>query len=266
MKEFKKTEDGFFICEECEKICAGKIGLSMHINKYHKLQNYYDKWLKEENESVCKICGDKTEFIGLSRDNGYKTYCCKECVDKGRYIQTCLGNEKLYGVKNPYQRKDIKQKIKQTIKERYGDENYRNYNKIKETWLKKYGVEHNMYNKEIYEKQQQAGFNAKTYKYNNIFYRGTYEFDFLENFSSLFPDIINSISIKYNFEEKEHYYFPDFFIPSLNLIIEIKSSYFYNKFKDKCNVKKAAAISNGFNYIMIIDKDYSEINLFLKSS
>jgi hypothetical protein len=266
MKEFRKSQEGLFICEECGKLCGDKKYLSKHVSLYHNKKEYYDKWLLEKGEGKCKICNNETKFIGFARNNGYESYCCKKCIDRGRYIQTCLGNEKLYGVKNPYQRDDVKEKIKQTTKERYGDENYRNRDKIKQTWLEKYGVEHNMQNKKTFEKQQQSGFLAKKYNDTNIIYRGTYEFDFLDKYLSLYPDIMNAKPIKYFFKEKQHYYFPDFFIPSLNLIIEIKASYYYNKFKKYCETKEKSTIANGFNYIIIIDKNYKEFNLFLKSA
>ena len=41
-----------------------------------------------------------------------------------------------------FKKEDTKVKIKKTKLERYGDENYINYNKAKETNFKKYGVEH----------------------------------------------------------------------------------------------------------------------------
>ena len=46
-------------------------------------------------------------------------------------------------------------------------------------------------------------------------------------------------------------------------MIEIKSSYYYKKFKEKCDAKQSAAIAVGYNYIMIVDKDYTNFNNFL---
>jgi len=265
MKKFRKTEAGLFICEECEKIFPSKASLSRHVNIYHIIEVYYDKWLKEENEGICKICGKKTKFIGFSRKNGYDLYCSKICINKGRYIGTCLGNEKLYGVKNPFQREDVKNIIKETNLKNLGVEYAAQSeickNKQKQTYLKNYGVEHNMQNKEIFEKQQISAFKAKKYLNTIIYYRGSYELDFLNLYYNKYPNIENGPSIKYIFEDKYHYYFPDFFISSLNLIIEIKSSYYYEKFKDICIAKQNATISNGFNYIMILDKNYKEFNL-----
>jgi len=41
--------------------------------------------------------------------------------------------------------------------------------------------------------------------------------------------------VKYMIDDKEHSYYPDIFIPSDNLIIEVKSDYTYEKDKEKYN-------------------------------
>jgi hypothetical protein len=57
----------------------------------------------------------------------------------------------------------------------------------------------------------------------------------------------------------------DFYIPSLNLIVEIKNSHLAEINKEGIEAKKQATIAAGFNYIMIIDKDYTVFELFLTS-
>lgn len=54
--------------------------------------------------------------------------------------------------------------------------------------------------------------------------------------------------IAYNFEGKNHTYYPDFFIPKENLIIEVKSNYTLNKELDKNNAKFEAVKNLGFNF------------------
>jgi len=165
--------------------------------------------------------------------------------------------KKKYGDENYNNR----EKSKKTMKRKYGYEhalqNINSRNRFKKTCKEKYGVEYPMQNKNSFEKQQQSGFNAKKFKNTNIYYRGQYEFDFLDKYYDLFSDMNNASRIKYIFENKVRYYFPDFYIPSLNLIVEIKNSYLAKKDKEKIEAKEKATISNGFRYIMIIDKDYS---------
>lgn len=69
--------------------------------------------------------------------------------------------------------------------------------------------------------------------------------------------------IPYFYKNKKRYYFPDFYLPTKDIIIEIKSQYTYNKELDKNLSKKQACISLGHNFIFIIDKDYEEFNSLL---
>lgn len=296
MKEFRKTEDGLFICEECNRtFVTYKNGICQHIYKSHNTKNYYDKWLKEEDEGLCKICGKETEFKGFFWK--YKFGCCKEHIDL--YAKNCRKetNFKNYGVEYNWQREDVKEKSKQTsiikygvkkynntqkgkqtklknhddenycniIKckqtklKKYGNENFNNPEKGKQTCLKHYGVEHPMQNKEIFEKSQKHSFYIQQYKDTNIYYRGSYEFDFIEKYLPIFPDIQNAKAIKYSIKEKIKIYYPDFYIPLLNLIIECKNSYLAKIDQEIIGAKKKATIVNGFNYLMIVDKDYSEL-------
>ena len=61
MKQFRKNKKGLFICEECGGVCIKKEGLSKHISNNHSTKKeYYDKWLKEDGEGMCKICNKET--------------------------------------------------------------------------------------------------------------------------------------------------------------------------------------------------------------
>ena len=330
MKQFRKNEQGAFVCEECKKICISRIGLGHHINKNHDIKQYHDKWIKEEGEGFCKICKKETEFISLlgykncCSDKCYKQYnkirteeqCLKkfgvknnfqrkECKEKSK--QTCLKNWgvkncsvskkikkkkentyfKKFGVKNPMQSVIIKEKSKKTCKQRYGvDYSLQNkeirekgkqtcfklfgvenasqskeIKKIKEnTCLNNFGVIYPMQNLNIFEKGQKSALILKKFRDTNLWYQGSYELDFLEKYYDKYPDIQRAKSIRYIFENKQHYYHPDFYIPSLNLIIEIKNSWIAKRDKLIIKIKEKATIANGFKYIMIIDKNYSDIN------
>jgi hypothetical protein len=245
LKQFKKNKDNFFVCEECGQICKIKSGLSFHINKKHTgLKNYYDKYLREKDESLCKICNKETLFLNLKV--GYHR-CCKEHRCEWREMNKRKNNKEKYGIDNVFQLKDVQ---------------IRGLKKSRETCLKRYGVKSPSQVKEIYEKTQKSGFKAKQFNNTNIYYRGSYELDFLQKYYENYIDIQNGPRIKYIFEEKEHYYFPDFYIPSLNLIIEIKSLWIMKKQNEKIiKEKEKAAIANGFKYLMIVDKNYTHCNL-----
>lgn len=67
--------------------------------------------------------------------------------------------------------------------------------------------------------------------------------------------------IKYTFNDKIHYYYPDFFIPKHNLIIEIKSTWILAKQGvEKNSQKEKYTRNNGYNFIMIVNNNFSEFD------
>lgn len=58
--------------------------------------------------------------------------------------------------------------------------------------------------------------------------------------------------IIYNFNNKKCRYFPDFFIKSINTIIEVKSEWTYLKQKERNECKRIACLDKGFNFKFII--------------
>ena len=367
MKEFKKTKDGLFVCEECNKICKSKQILVVHIKKYHIKKDYFDKWIKDENDGKCVICNEETTFKDFQI--GYRNCCSTKCTlqlrrrtKKEKYgdenfcnyekvKQTVKNNKKnseyqininkkvkqtrkakysdenfnnrakanktnleRYGVKNALQNKEIHDKFEQTCLERFGVKNpfqsEENKSKIKETNLKnlgveypmqsevvkekskqiinkKYrvdnvfqnedikekckqtslknnGVEYGLQNKKIFEKAQKSALKVKYFKDINIYYRGSYELDFLEKYFNLYPDIKNAASIKYKYNGKFKTYYPDFYIPSLNLIVEIKNSYLAKRDKNQIEKKKKAVIINGLKYCIVVDKNYQDFTEIIK--
>lgn len=107
-------------------------------------KEYFDKFLKQDNDEICKTCGNSVDFQNIRC--GYKLYCSHKCalnhpdekIKRAESVkQICL--EK-YGVEYISQLPEIVQKTKQTKLEKYGDENYNNQKKIQSTLLEKYGV------------------------------------------------------------------------------------------------------------------------------
>lgn len=173
-------------CEICGREFSDLKSLSIHISKAHNsIQNYYDKYIKQSNEGICKFCGKPTKFHGLRK--GYARYCSTSCVNldpdtqskikntcldrygvdhpnkskeiRKKTVKTCIER---YGVDNPNKSKEIREKTKKTNLKRYGVENvYQSEEikeKIKETHLKKRGVEYPAQSKEVQEKMKQTKF------------------------------------------------------------------------------------------------------------
>lgn len=99
-------------------------------------------------------------------------------------------------------------------------------------------------------------------------YTGTYELSFLmflDEIMEFDPDDVIGPSphtYYYIYEGKKHFYIPDFFIPSLNLEIEIKEGtnnhpkiQAVDKVKERLKDEVMKSNSNSFNYIKIIEKN-----------
>lgn len=178
-------------------------------------------------------------------------------------------NIEKYGVEDSRSSELVKEKKKKTMLDRFGFENNLMSDicklKLINTNLKRYGVKYPMQKIEFFNKQQE---NSKKIKYYNekIYYQGSYEKDFLDfiNNIGLIEKIDRGPTITYIYDGELKYYYPDFYIKDLNLIIEIKSSYFYNKYLDKNILKREKCIEMGYDYIFLINKNYIDFKSILE--
>lgn len=184
-----------FKCELCGREFVKLKGLARHIIAVHDIspQEYYDIYMKQDKEGICKNCGKTTYFQNFTL--GYSEFCNKACKCEFKYgkgithpmkskevqakleatVEKRYGSKNIrsseyfknkmkehfqnkYGTDNPLQAEEVKEKIKQTNLDRYGAENVfaSDYgkNKIKETMLDKYGVEHALQDKKLLDKAQ----------------------------------------------------------------------------------------------------------------
>ncbi len=146
--------------------------------------------------------------------------------------------------------------------------------------MKKYGKIYLLDDPEFQKKMQAgrkiAGVYTWSDKKTQFSYLSSYELHFLKYLdlelhwpsSDLFSPSPHTYSYEYN--DKSHFYMPDFFIPSMNLEIEIKSSQRMDKQNLESKQKEIEknrlmqSCSNLFNYILILDKDYKGFNELLK--
>lgn len=146
---------------------------------------------------------------------------------------------------------------------------------VKGRMVNKYGKEHMLDDPEMQEKMINNHPNAKDYIWDDQHtFRiiGTYEEDFMNKLKSLNwdPDDILAPSphiIRYKWKDgTDHFYIPDFELPSIGLIVEIKQGNFntsYMEHNREIEALKDAAVRRecqniGMHYIKILDKDYSE--------
>jgi hypothetical protein len=148
--------------------------------------------------------------------------------------------------------------------------------KCKETYVKtfkarmkkKYGTEHLLNDPDKQKEMLVSRKISGKYKYGKkeITYTGDYELDFIVFLHRIlhFPeeDIISPapMTFKYKFGNVEHFYIPDFYFPSMHLLVEIKASdnkHYRLRDIDQEKAKDAIAIKSGFNFLKIYDKDYT---------
>jgi len=272
--------------KKSKNTCLEKYG----VDSYFKTNKFKDDSIKTNLE---RYGVDNAMKIKDTKEKSKKTNIQKYGVDsysktdeyKVRVKNTSLER---YGVDNYSKSDEYKVKVKNTSLERYGVDSPNKSNLIKEfkklsmikkygyisnsmtpdskeklrkTNLERYGVEYPMQVLEFSEKQQK---NSKRINYynENIYYQGSYEKDFLDYMNNL--NILHKISrgpiIKYNNGVSNKIHYPDFYIEEYNLIIEIKSNYYYYKYIDINQIKMKEAINVGYNYLYIINKDYTIFN------
>ena len=114
-------------CKECGQEFTKIDCVTRHAKMVHKMEPkaYYDKWFKKEGEGICKCCGTETKYWNL--EHGYREFCSRKCFWK---VTTRL--------------ESVKEKRRQTCKEKYDSENYMQCKDFKEktevTNLREYGV------------------------------------------------------------------------------------------------------------------------------
>ena len=264
-------------CFICNKVFNNTNALVSHIG-HHKtnIKEYYDTFIKQPEDGICKICNKETTLHSINQ--GYYKYCSRVCVNlckdvnkkrvstfntrfggnapscsktvHDKQIQTCID---IYGVKNPMQSKCIKEKQRQTC-------------------LVKYGVESPMQINEIHQIQQKCSKSHKTVilPSGKVITKQGYEPQFIEHVFTnnlLTEDEIdyhpNGVKYIRPIDGKSHYYFPDFYIPKYNLIIEIKSSW-TEKIDKNLLLKEQACKHQGYNYIRIVNSNFDIFNKYLQ--
>ncbi|MCK9575812.1 MAG: hypothetical protein M0R51_07675 [Clostridia bacterium] len=91
-----------------------------------------------------------------------------------------------------------------------------------------------------------------------MFLRSSYEKKFAEHLDKLkIVYEVESKRVSYEYDNTIHVYIPDFYIPSLNLIVETKCSYFMNKELEQNTAKLKAVEDLGYKVLLLLD---GEIN------
>jgi hypothetical protein len=250
---------------------------------------------KVENPSQAKIVKEK-KIETCMKNTGFENPSqCSKIKEKMK--QT---NIRIRGVEHPLQCPKVKEKMNETRMKIYGvttllknkvimkkskETNLKNRGvqyptqcpkvreKIKQTNLRVRGVEHPSQCVFVQKKKEESRLTFKEYvcPSGKVIKIQGYEYVALNDLFRSFSEnqIVTERSeipvIPYVYEENKHYYFPDIFIPHLNKIIEVKSTWTYSLEVDKIKAKEKATKEKGYDYeywvcdsnrVLFITKDH----------
>lgn len=243
-------------CSECKKIRTEKTSLI----RYGSKCSLGNKEVREKGkETMMKIYGVKHATQS------------KEIREKKD--ETCLDR---YGHKCALQNKEVQMKRKETCQEKYGTPhpllNTEVRKKADETNIKRFGFANVMQNREMFKKQQEIAFTFKDYTLPSgrvIKYQGYEHFCYEEllfkehiceeDIVTLYNNLENYPFILYEYEGTERVYYPDIYIESQNKIIEVKSTYTYEKDLEVNQAKARACKEMGYNFEFRIYKKNGDI-------
>lgn len=104
-------------CQICNKSFK-PLGIPSHLNRKHNIGvlEYFNTYMKTENEGICLTCGEATNFVSIVK--GYSQYCSKKCANCNKdKIKKGIDNFKQTIKENPAIMKDIHQKRRKTLLE-----------------------------------------------------------------------------------------------------------------------------------------------------
>jgi hypothetical protein len=223
--------------------------------------------IKETNKN--KTEEEKEDIQNKRKETNLDKYGF-ECALQNEDIKNKIKNTNIenLGVEYPTQNIDVRNKIKEVVLDKYGVENILQSedikNKIKNTNIEKYGVEYPIQNIDIFNKLQKSQYTLKEYTMPSgkiITCQGYEPFaldillkDFNEEHIVTETTLIPRIN--YQLDNKNHYYFPDIYLPYEQKIIEVKSDYTYRINLEKNLKKQKATLEAGYLFeFWIFDKD-----------
>lgn len=284
------NESGGFKCPECVhlqtygKIKKQKIKLTKeeiqnkiketNHKKYGTDYGVQNESIKQKIKETClqnygveySLQSDKVK--NKSKETNLKKYGT-EIASQSEMVKQKIKSTNLekYGVDCVFKVPEIKNKIKTTYLEKYGVEYPIHYTlfkeKMKQTSLERYGVE---YPTQLVEIQEKAAHKAKSYKdyitpTGRIIKVQGFEPYALDELYRLYneDDIVTDRKlipkIEYTDNDIKKFYFPDIYIISINMIIEVKSTWTYKTNEIKCILKGKSCIDKGYNFeLWIYDK------------
>lgn len=254
------------IKEKSKQVCLEKYGVE-NISQFFETKEKYKQTCLEKYGVDNPFKLEKTKINSHSKEAKEKQR--KTCLEKYGVENSFQSKEvrqkykenykRKYGVENPFQNEMIKEKIKQTCLEKYGVDKASKSDVIKEkckqTCLKKYGVEFTFQNKEIQNKGKQTCLEKygvdraiknpiisnkaiNTRIKNHTWSSSKTEEELYLYIKEKFP------SVKRQYKEERYPYFCDFYIPELDLFLELNGTWTHGNHPYDMNSKEDNSILN----------------------
>ena len=247
-----------------ERLTISEIGKKYKVNKgsVSKFLRHNKVSTQKKSKPIrCVLFSNKQEALDIYNKN-------KKIIDVAKHFNTDSNNiisffksENIpYDKNNHYNftREDLETMIKIQLDKKLSLEQLaKQYNCDSQT-LTYYFKKHNLKWHTITYKNYTlpSGKIIKLQGYENSYL----DFIFENNLLTEQEIVIKPNKIQYNENGKNRWYFPDFYIPKFNLIVETKSDFVlkYRQAPGNEQRKKKACIEQGYNYILIINNNFAE--------
>ncbi|ALX27570.1 putative Vsr/MutH/archaeal HJR family endonuclease [Golden Marseillevirus] len=226
---------------------------------------------KEHSAQVAEIM-EKTKKTNLEL---YGVECVLMTPENKQ--KTRFGLKEKFGDGGTHSIPEVRKKFTETMLKRYGKEHALQVPEFKKkllnTYRERFGVDHPFHNDKVYRKVVNACFKVKEFTFpsgRTVPYQGYEHFAIIHLLEEGFAeeDIVSCHESLMGFEyldgETKRKYYPDLFIPSQNLVIEVKSTWTYEKTpeeKERVLKKLEACRKQGYNTRLLVFSPKGEILL-----
>jgi hypothetical protein len=235
------------ICAICNMTKDNKFPL--HLRKIHNLsyKEYFDQYLKTENDGICKECGKQTEWN--ERYGRYRLVCNRSCNTAYNNHQISIDPDRRETHREHMQKVWSNPEYATRMLQVLTDNGY-NSNIVENIARLRQDPEYNL----KFCIKQADNFKGKRYPYKNYILRSSWELEFAE--------FLDQNNIEYEYEKllinyyKNNTYLTDFYLKNLNLVVEIHPI----KLTDEWMVLKMKATKKaGYKFYFMNENNWNKI-------
>lgn len=257
-KKNKSEKEKQIINEKRKATCLEKFGVDCCFNTEISRDNLrnidWNKRNKKANETKKEKYGDKNfnnrEKSLKTMIEKYGEHSSKNQKVKAKKNETC---NQLFGGNSPMCDANIRKKSEKTKIEKYGNKN--NIEKAKETWIRIYGVDNPMKNKDIVQKTIVSKhfdiLKKRGLIFDEIYFDSSWELAFyiwLKDNNKQFIYHPNTPIEYLDDTNTIRFYYPDFLVEGK--FIEIKGNQFFNEKEEPYNLYKKEYWWNKYNMLV----------------